>query len=276
MSGPSNEQQDSPSTGGESYSLGYGSASSAMAGRSAERQAAFFLPHLKPGMTLLDCGCGPGTISMGLAERDPTIKVTGIDLSEDQVKRATASSAQQGISNVRFEVGSVYELPFPDDSFDGVFNNALFEHLADPADALRDIRRVLKIGGVLGIRAAAHNLDLVHPPDPKLTKLFDVYTKVLAKNGGNPGVGARLGAMMRKARFSEVSMTASHDHYSAGSAAQVFAEQLANIPILGQAVDLGIITEDESQSISVAWRAWGAHRDAFLARTYGEAVGWKT
>ncbi len=51
----------------EEYTHGYGAASEEMARRSAESSAAFFLPHLKSGMRLLDVGCGPGSITLGLA-----------------------------------------------------------------------------------------------------------------------------------------------------------------------------------------------------------------
>jgi ubiquinone/menaquinone biosynthesis C-methylase UbiE len=242
-------RQTDSSGGSENYSLGYGSASDAMTDRSATRQAAFFIPYLRSGIAVLDCGCGPGTITMGLAELDPTINATGVDLSEDQVNRAISIASERGIANLQFKSGSVYELPFPDESLDAVFSNALFEHLANPIGALREFRRVLKSGGVMGVRAAAHNPDLIYPPDLNLTKTFDLYTEVLRHNDGNPGVGARLGSMMREAGFSDVSMTASHDYYSAGSAARAFGEQVAEFPIIRQAVDLGIITVEEAKNI---------------------------
>ena len=121
-------------------------------------------------MTVLDCGCGPGTITLGMAELDQTINVTGMDFSEDQINRARGSAAEKGIGNVRFEVDSVYELPFPDKSFDAIFSNALYVHLTDPADAIRESHRVLKDGGFLGIRQGVHNLDLIHPPESMLKR----------------------------------------------------------------------------------------------------------
>lgn len=274
MSQAPDEQQDSSPTSGVRYSFGYGSASSIMSSRSLG-QYATFIPYLKPGMTVLDCGCGPGTITIGLAELDQTINVTGIDFSEDQINRARASAAEKGVGNVSFEVGSVYELPFPDNSFDAVFSNALYVHLTDPADAIRESHRVLKDGGFLGIRQGVHNLDLVHPPDPKLKRWFEVYAAVLRANGGDPDVGGRLGAMLREAGYSDVIMTASLNCQSSGPSAQAFSEQMAGLPVLGQAVDAGIITQEESEEINAAWLQWGTHQDAFLARPWGEAVGWK-
>ena len=271
---PDERQTNSP-MGGEHYSFGYGSATNILANRSAAQYAAFFTPYLKPGMTVLDCGCGPGTITIGLAELEQTINVTGVDLNEDQINRARGSAAEKGISNVRFEIGSVYELPYPDESFDAVFSNALFVHLANPADAIRESRRVLKNGGFLGIRQGVHNLDLIYPPDPKLQRWFETYAEVLRRNGGNPDVGGRLGAMLKKSGFSDVIMTASLSCHSAGPPAQELSEQMAGLPILGQAVESGIITEEESQDMSAAWLHWGTHQDAFLARPWGEAVGWK-
>lgn len=274
MSQLSHEQQDNSSQGGVRYSFDYGSASNIMGSRSVS-QYATFIPYLRPGMTVLDCGCGPGTITLGLAELDQSINVTGLDFSEDQINRARGSASERGIGNARFEVGSVYKLPFPDQSFDAVFSNALYVHLTDPDDAIRESHRVLKNGGFLGIRQGVHNLDLIHPPDPNLKRWFEVYAAVLRLNGGDPDVGGRLGAMLREAGFSDVRMTASLNCQNAGPSAQEFSEQIAGLPVLGQAVESGIITQDESQEITDAWRRWGAHQDAFLARPWGEAVGWK-
>lgn len=226
-------------------------------------------------MTVLDCGCGPGTITISLAAQVPESMFTGIDLSQDQVDRASASAMDQGISNVHFESGSVYELPFPSDSFDAVFSNAVLQHLADPVAAIGEFRRVLKQNGVLALRAPVHNLDMIHPPDANLTRFMTLFSEVVKDSGGDLGLGVRLGEMMRGSGFSNVSMSASHDYYSSGKAAQSFSEQAAGLPILGEAAGLGLTTEDETQEISAAWLRWGALENAFFARAYGEAVGWK-
>src|SRR5207302_57957 len=89
----------------------------AMTARTAAREAAFFLPHLRSGMRLLDIGCGPGSITLGLAEVVAPGEVVGIDLRPEAVEQSRAAAAQRGIANVRFEVGSAYDLPFPDGSF---------------------------------------------------------------------------------------------------------------------------------------------------------------
>jgi ubiquinone/menaquinone biosynthesis C-methylase UbiE len=88
--------------------------------RTAAKEGAFFLPYLRPGMRLLDLGCGPGSITLGLAEAVAPGEVVGVDLQPSQVAQAQALSAARGVKNVRFEVADVYRLPFPDGSFDAV------------------------------------------------------------------------------------------------------------------------------------------------------------
>lgn len=85
-----------------------------MASRSAEEHLAFFLPHLRRGMRLLHCGCGPGAISVDLAETIAPGELVGIDNDPHQVELAQAHAAERGVANARFEVADVYELPFPD------------------------------------------------------------------------------------------------------------------------------------------------------------------
>jgi ubiquinone/menaquinone biosynthesis C-methylase UbiE len=131
----------------ERYTLGYSTpATQSMERRTAASHAAFFLPHLRPGMSLLDCGCGSGTITVGLAEAVAPGQVTGVDLGESHIEWAVSLAAEHGLTSARFQVASVYELPFPDSSFDAVFAHAIFEHLKDPLKALEEMRRVVKTG----------------------------------------------------------------------------------------------------------------------------------
>jgi ubiquinone/menaquinone biosynthesis C-methylase UbiE len=83
--------------------------------RTAENSAAYLLHELKPRMRVLDVGCGPGTITAGLAARVPDGQVIGIDAAAEVVEQAREETA--GLGNVRIEAGDVYALDYPDDTF---------------------------------------------------------------------------------------------------------------------------------------------------------------
>src|SRR5437773_2502647 len=131
-------KKDTESRPKESISLDrYGDvAREYMRSRTAETCAWFFLDYLKPGMTLLDCGCGEGTITVDLAEVVAPAQVVGVDVATNALQRARQLTPERGLSNVRFEEGSVYDLPYEDESFDAVFSHGLFEHLTDKPAAL--------------------------------------------------------------------------------------------------------------------------------------------
>ena len=116
--------------------------------RTAETCAGFLLPRLQPDTVLLDLGCGPGTITAGLARR--VGRVVGLDASVEMVDAAENHAADCGIDNAAFEVGSAYDLPFSDDSFDVVYAHQVFQHLSQPVEALREVRRILKPEGISG------------------------------------------------------------------------------------------------------------------------------
>jgi ubiquinone/menaquinone biosynthesis C-methylase UbiE len=94
--------------------------------RTAENSAAYLLPTLQamaktqPHLKLLDCGAGPGTISVSLAKYMPEGEVIATDFSADVIKRAASYAEEQGAINVKCEVASIYDLPYPDGSFDVV------------------------------------------------------------------------------------------------------------------------------------------------------------
>jgi ubiquinone/menaquinone biosynthesis C-methylase UbiE len=78
--------------------------------RTAENSAAFLLPHLRPGQSLLDIGCGPGTITTDLARLVAPGPVVGIDAASEVIDQATAHAATTDLGNVRFEVGDLFNL----------------------------------------------------------------------------------------------------------------------------------------------------------------------
>ena len=115
----------------EHYTMGYGPAATAiMAVRTAQTHAAFFLPKLKPGMSLLDCGCGPVTITIGFAELVSPGHVVGTEIEDSQVALARENAAQRNVSNATFELANIYALPFESSSFDAVFISAVVGNLS--------------------------------------------------------------------------------------------------------------------------------------------------
>lgn len=102
-----------------------------LAQRQAATHAAFFLPHLRPEMRLLDCGCGPGSITADLAAIVSQGEVIGIDVDPNHIARAQELASQRHMPTLRFEEGDITRLAFPDDAFDAVFVHGVVEYLAD-------------------------------------------------------------------------------------------------------------------------------------------------
>jgi len=104
-----------------------------------------FVKTLPPNAYVLEAGCGPGRETRGFAERN--VRTTGVDLSEGLL--AVAREANPGTEYVRADFR---ELPFEDETFDGVWAHASLVHLdtlADAEAALAEFNRVLKSGGVV-------------------------------------------------------------------------------------------------------------------------------
>ena len=241
--------------------------------RHAARDAAFLLPHLKKGMTLLDCGCGPGTITLGLAEAVAPGQVVGLDLEAGQIRLARKVAEERGIKNVDFKVGSVYELPFPHHSFDVVFAHALFEHLGEPLAGLCELRRVLKPGGVAGISSPDWSGNLMAPVNEGAQQFIEVYKRLQIRNAGNPYVGRELGRLMEEAGFSAIGLTAMYDCYEdIGLIAELLAGRLERAVKEGVELTSPSVDRRTIEGLCGAVRGWA--KDATLfAQSFVDAVG---
>ena len=119
-------------------------------------------------MRLLDCGCGPSSITVDLAEAVAPGEAIGIDPREDALAHGRALARERRIANVTFQAATVYQLPYPDGSFDAAFACAVLQHLAAPLAALKEMRRVLKPGGVIGIVDGSSTITFRYPTNPLL------------------------------------------------------------------------------------------------------------
>ncbi|MDP6823736.1 MAG: methyltransferase domain-containing protein [Dehalococcoidia bacterium] len=178
-----------------------------MASRTADIYAKFLLPYLTPGMRLLDCGCGPGSITVGLARAVSPGETIGIDVEQSQADAATDAAKREGIGNARFQVASIYDLPFDDDSFDVAFMHAVLEHLDRPVDGLAEVLRVLKPGGQAGISHSDFGVDVVTPPSPFLQMIRTRTTDHWLSEGMDPYIGRHQQALMRRAGFTALETT---------------------------------------------------------------------
>lgn len=148
-------QNVSHSDMGRRYTHGHEQATLASHGaRTAANSAAFLLPVLDQCMSLLDVGCGPGTITLDLAELVAPGAVVGIENVEEPLKAARAAAERRGDGRTRFQLGDATGLPFEDDSFDVVHAHQVLQHLTDPVRALKEMARVCKPGGWIAARDA--------------------------------------------------------------------------------------------------------------------------
>jgi len=244
--------------------------------------AAFLAPHLRAGMRLLDCGCGPGSITVDLAHAVAPGEAIGIDFREDALAQGRALALERGIANVTFETASVYQLPYPDRSFDAAFACAVLQHLAAPLAALKEMRRVLKPGGVIGIVDGSSTITFRYPTNSLLDRWDRLRTLEREHNAGRPSDALRLRALLREAGFARTQ--ASGDMVTEAGPPAGSLEETRRVAqnhlirlrgVLGElAIAQGWTTKRELEQIADALITWGEAPDAFYARPVFVAIGW--
>lgn len=246
----------------------------AHARRTAEEAAWFLLPHLQDHMRLLDLGCGPGSITAGLARYVDT--VVGVDAAPAVLDESRRLVHQRQLINVEFVAATAYRLPFPDACFDAVYAHQVMQHLADPVRALTEASRVLRPGGLLAVRDADYATMTHHPHDPLIDRWLDVYHQVARANGGEPDAGRRLLEWAQAAGFVDASATTTTWTYAEPEGREHWADLWAQRIVVDRfaevAVANGIATHHELAAIADAFRAWARRPAGWFAFIHGEVL----
>jgi ubiquinone/menaquinone biosynthesis C-methylase UbiE len=247
--------------------------------RTAEVVATFFLPFLQPGMRLLDIGCGPGTITSGLARRVAPGETIGIDPSPSVIDAARSLSKDAVAGHLQFEVGDIYRPRFTEEAFDAIFAHQVLQHLHEPVQALKQMRILLKEGGMVGVRDVDWGSTTFYPDNLGMRRFLALYYDLARRSGAEPDAGRHLRRWFREAGFRETLVTTSTVSYTDVAATRdwgnSYAERTLHSTIAERALELGIATRAELEEIAAAWRSWGCDPDAHFCFAHTEVVAWK-
>ncbi|HEX7353727.1 MAG TPA: methyltransferase domain-containing protein [Mycobacteriales bacterium] len=239
--------------------------------RTAATSAAYLLPLLRSGQSVLDVGCGPGTVTADLARLVAPGQVVGIEPVDEPLAAARALD-----TSATFELGDVYALRFEDDSFDVVHGHQVLQHLTDPVAALREMRRVCRPGGIVACRDADYASFTWAPAEPRLDRWLDVYRRLARHNGAEPDAGRYLTTWFAEAGFTDVTGSASAWSYCSpqerGTWARTWEQRVLSSAYATQSVAAGLTTDRELQELAAGWRAWGAAPVGFFGMLHGEVI----
>jgi SAM-dependent methyltransferase len=243
--------------------------------RTVENSAAYVTDALVPGASVLDVGCGPGTITADIAGRVAPGRVVALDRSAEVVEEAEATCAAAGVT-VECRTGDAYALDFPDDTFYVVHAHQVLQHLTDPVAALRELIRVTRRGGVVAARDSDYAAFHWYPEDPRLDRWLDLYRAAAYANGAEPDAGRRLLAWAHAAGATDVTTTASVWLFAnAGDRAYwggMWADRVVSSALTTQLTEAGMATDVELAGISDAFRVWSEHPDGWFLIPHGEIL----
>ena len=273
----SNQNPDTPAP---SYTMGYSDEFVKMLDRrNAEIDAAHLLPHLKPGMRILDLGCGPGTISIGLAEAVEPGELHGIDMEESQIETARAAAGAGGHDNAIFRTGDVTSLPYEDNTFDVAHCHALLMHVTDTQAVLAEVKRVLKSGGLVSGREMIGASSFCEPDLDGIGDAWTTFSNLLEANGAHPQMGKELTRVFLQAGFSAIHASASFDFYSTDEDVAFFYTFAGGWFFSPDTVEAALkhrlATREQFENWRHLMEQWKTTPSAVAAIAWGEAIGHK-
>jgi SAM-dependent methyltransferase len=157
------------------------------------------------GSRVLEVGCGVGAQTVHLVAGSPAARFTAVDISAASLARARAAVAASASGMaVEWVQASLYDLPFPDASFDHLFVCFVLEHLPDPVAAAAGLRRVLRPGGSITVIECDHGSAFFHPDSSAARAAIGCLVALQAAGGGNGLLGRQLQPVLAAAGYQEI------------------------------------------------------------------------
>jgi SAM-dependent methyltransferase len=226
------------------------------------------------GSSVLEAGCGTGAQTVTLASRNPHARFTSIDRSA--ISLAQAAVAAKGLTNVTFRQADIFHLPFGPHSFEHIFVCFVLEHLAQPVEALKALRHVLKPDGTITVIEGDHGSTYFHPDSEFARRAVGCQVELQARAGGNAMIGRQLFTLLEAAGFASprvsprmVYVDGSKPAWADGFIRRTFTAMIEGIRT-GAIEDKLILPDDFDRGISDLHRT--AEPDGVFCYTFFKAV----
>ncbi|HEX7326245.1 MAG TPA: methyltransferase domain-containing protein [Rhodanobacteraceae bacterium] len=244
--------------------------------RTVENSAAYLAGALTPGRNLLDVGSGVGTITADFARRLAPGRVTALEANVEALALTRAEIARQELDNVDFVACDAHAMDLPDASFDIVHAHQVLQHVRDPVQVLREMRRVCRPGGVVAARDADYAGFVWFPQLPELDEWMGWYQHAARANGGEPNAGRHLLSWAQAAGFTRITASSSTWCLATPEArgwwGGMWADRIVQSKIATQLVADGIASEQDLQRVSEAWRRWAQAPDGWMSIVHAEIL----
>lgn len=188
--------------------------------RTVENSSKFTLSVLQPDFKVLDVGSGPGTITVDFAKNYLTGKdgfIIGIEPTQELIDRSNSYKEEVApeLTNIQFQIGSVYKIPFDDNTFDLVHAHQVILHLHDPILALQELKRVTKPGGYVCVKDVDIESAIVTPEKYEVLKQFRLL-KAQASKSTDVRAGRKLREKALKAGYEPTNIVTSMSYWLIG------------------------------------------------------------
>jgi SAM-dependent methyltransferase len=195
---------DQISSSGSTYALGHGDAEIQRLLLQAKlyddyTEHALRLAGLRPGMRVLDVGCGPGDVSFAAARLvGPAGTVLGVDASADIIELARTRAAELAVSSVHFEQAAIADIVL-DEPVDAVIGRLILMHVPDPVATLRQLAGLVRPGGVIAFSEFVMTAATTVPELPLWRVARDAIAGAFTGLGLDPAFAATLPTLFRQA-----------------------------------------------------------------------------
>lgn len=244
--------------------------------RTVENSAQYLSHELTSGKSVLDVGSGAGTITADIAGRVSPGQITALELTPESLELTREEIKAQALDNVNFVLGDVHTLEFADNSFDIVHAHQVLQHVKDPVQALKEMRRVCKPGGIVAARDSDYAGFIWYPELPELDEWMQWYQTAARANAGEPNAGRYLLSWAQQAGFTDITSSSSTWCLSTPQARNwwggMWSERILESKIAEQLCEQGIATRTDLERISRAWLDWAAAKDGWMSIVHGEIL----
>lgn len=260
------------------YKDGYDkSVSSTHEWRKVENSVAFLIPYLKPNVRILDVGSGPGTITLDMGNYAPHASIIGIEPTEELIDVANANKAKlvnstgEKLDNITFQLGSAYQIPFPDNTFDVVHAHQVVVHLEDPVAALKEFARVTKPGGHVCVKDGDIKGFVIYPDESQeQVSEFLVYRTQNSTTDGKAGRSLKAKALRAGYDTEHLSVNASTWCISTDKDRAAWADMYINR--VNNSTEYKDLPQHKKDQFTLAWKAWADNKEGWLAALHGEII----